>query len=253
MSDPKILILDIETSPHLAYVWGLFQQNVALSQLHTPTEMLCFAGKWYGKRGTFFHSGDYDPRGGDTQAMVAAAHELLSEADVVMHYNGRTFDIPHLNREFLEHGFPPPAPYQQIDLYQTVRKRFRFASSKLDHISHQLGVGGKVKHEGFDLWRKCLQGDESAWKRMERYNRQDVVLLEPVYEQLRPWVPAHPSHAAFQGRDDICTACGSEDLAREGFSLTAQGKFQRFRCRKCNKWTRSTKRVDGVSTREVVL
>ena len=29
----RILIIDIETSPNLAYVWGLFDQTVSLSQL----------------------------------------------------------------------------------------------------------------------------------------------------------------------------------------------------------------------------
>ena len=248
----RTLLIDIETSPNLVYTWGLFNQNIGLNQIVQTTEMICFAAKWLGKRGTIFHSGDYDPRGGNTKEMVRAAHDLLSEADVVMHYNGRTFDIPHLNREFVTHGHTPPAPFQQIDLYQTVKKRFRFTSNKLDHVSHQLEVGGKVKHEGFDLWKACLDSDESAWRRMEKYNRQDVVLLEPLYEQLRPWVPSHPSYAAYFG-DEVCTSCGSANKRPDGFAFTAQGKFRRFQCTECGRYYRSTKRIEGVSIREVVL
>ena len=33
----KILFLDLETSPNLAHVWGLWQQNVAIRVAGAPT------------------------------------------------------------------------------------------------------------------------------------------------------------------------------------------------------------------------
>ena len=33
MTGPKILIVDIETAPIVAQVWGLFDQNVGLNQI----------------------------------------------------------------------------------------------------------------------------------------------------------------------------------------------------------------------------
>ena len=35
------------------------------------------------------------------EQMVSRVHGLLDDADVVCHYNGKKFDIPTLNREFL--------------------------------------------------------------------------------------------------------------------------------------------------------
>ena len=34
MSKPKVLVFDIETAPMLGYVWGLWENNVALNQVH---------------------------------------------------------------------------------------------------------------------------------------------------------------------------------------------------------------------------
>ena len=46
----KILILDIETSPHTGFHWGLFQQNISIGQLIESSTVLCWAAKWLGKR-----------------------------------------------------------------------------------------------------------------------------------------------------------------------------------------------------------
>jgi predicted RecB family nuclease len=35
---------------------------------------------------------------------------------------------------------------------------------------------------------KCEAGDESAWKRMRAYNKQDVRLTESLFDEFRPWI-----------------------------------------------------------------
>jgi hypothetical protein len=242
------LLIDIETTPNLADVWSLWQQNVGLDQLRQSTELLCFAAKWQGdpNRETVFWSVN---DGKDT--MVRAAHTLLDEADFVTTWNGKRFDIPHLNREFLEGGLKPPAPYRQVDLCEVVKKQFRFPSNKLQYVSTRLGLKGKVDHEGHKLWVACMAGDPAAWKRMERYCRQDTNLLDPLYVKLQPWIPGHPSWAAWQGVNHVCPACGSGKLQARGYAQTLQSVYQRWQCQDCGKWSRSTKREFGTNIREV--
>lgn len=245
----KILCIDIETTPNLAHVWGLWQQNVGLNQLIEPTEMMCFAAKWVGKPKMTFRSTYHDGR----LAMVAEAHHLLNEADVVMHFNGKRFDVPHLNREFLETGLVPPSPYKQIDLLQVARKQFKFPSNKLAYVSKALGLKGKTAHEGHELWIKCMAGDEDAWRKMKIYNKQDVRLLEQMYEILQPWIPGHPNAGLYvDSAEDLCPACGSASLNPQGFAITATSRFQRWQCGDCGKWSRSGKRIGAVDIREVV-
>lgn len=246
----KILCIDIETTPNLAHVWGLWQQNVGLNQLLKASEMMCFAAKWVGDPRMFFYSTHHHGK----EEMVLSAWELLNEADVVMHYNGKRFDIPHLNREFLELGLTPPAPYKQIDLLSVTKKQFQSPSNKLAYISKRLGLAGKTEHEGHTLWIKCMAGDEKAWRKMRVYNKQDVRLLEEMYEILKPWIPSHPNAALFSsnGSEDTCPACGGTSLMPQGYAITATSKFQRWQCADCGKWSRSGKRVAGVDIREVV-
>jgi DNA polymerase III epsilon subunit-like protein len=235
----KVLTLDVETSPNIADVWGLWQQNVSLNQLRESTRMISFAAKWLDKSKVEFYSEFHNGH----DAMVAKAHELCDQADVMIHYNGRTFDVPHLNREFIENGFGPPSPFQQIDLLQTVRRRFRFPSNKLDYVSETLGIGNKTHHEGHGLWTKCLAGDEKAWALMRKYNIQDVRLTEQLYLKLQPWLVTTPN-IALLGNVEGCPSCGSTERQRRGYAHTAQSTFPQFSCNGCGRWYRDSKSVD---------
>lgn len=242
----KALVLDIETRPNLGYVWALWDQNIGLNQLVDVGQVICFAAKWLGEPDSkiVFYSDHHDGHA----KMVKAAHRLIDEADAVIHYNGRAFDIKHLNREFLLQGLAPPSPHKDIDLLQVARSRFKFPSNKLDHVSQALGVGEKVKHEGFDLWTKCMAGDAAAWKRMRRYNVGDIKITEAVYLKLRPWIKTHPHVGMFTGDLDSCPKCGSTQLTRRGTVYTTVQAYQQFQCKTCGGYSRSARRTPDTAT-----
>lgn len=235
----RVLYIDIETAPNVADVWDLWNQNVSLNQLRESSYMLCWAAKWKGDSDIFFES-----FWGDPLRMLTQAHLLLDMADVLVTYNGDRFDIPTLNKEFLLGGFKPPSPYKSLDIYRTVKTQFKFPSGKLDYVGQALGVGRKVEHEGHDLWVKVREGDWDAQRRMEEYNKGDVILLEEVHDALGPWLKSSPNFTLFVGSE--CPRCDDGDLERRGFVYTALGQYQRYRCRNCGGWSRDTTRLDGV-------
>jgi len=241
-SGPRILTLDIENRPNLAYTWGLFDQSIGLTQLVEPVEMISFAAKWHGDKKVLFYSTYHDSK----PVMLRAAHELLSEADIVVGYNSKSFDVKHLNREFILADMDPPAPYAQVDLLQVARKNFKFASNKLDHVASELGLGGKTSHNGFQLWLDCMAGKASAWKLMRQYNKQDVVLTEKLYDKLLPWIQPHPHLGLYTGDLDACGNCGGTDLRPDGKAYTTTGVYQRFQCRGCAKYGRGRHRLAGI-------
>lgn len=234
----KILTLDIETRPHLVWTWGLFNQNVSIGQIVEPSSVICFAAKWYGEKGTYFSRDMRD------------AWYMLNEADAVVTWNGDRFDIPNLNRAFLGLGLGIPSGYASVDLLKTARKKFRFASNKLDHIAGELLGKHKTHHTGFKLWLDCMEEDAKAWKLMEKYNRMDVVLTEKLYATMLPWISSHPNSALYEGgKDQGCPKCGSTKIQKRGFSYTTVSKFQQYQCQKCGGWFRSGKRILGAEGR----
>jgi hypothetical protein len=239
----KLLFLDIETAPNVAWVWGIFKENIPIDRIISSGYVLCWAAKWLGSDDIMFDS----VYKSGSKRMLKNIHKLLDEADAVVHYYGSRFDIPTLNKEFLLNNLTPPSNYKQIDLLKVARKQFKFTSNKLDYVAQQLGVGKKVKHAGYELWIKCMDKDPDAWKQMESYNVNDVVLLESVYHKLLPWIPNHPNYALYQETGALCCPnCGSTHLHKRGFTVSLATKYQRYQCRTCGAWSRDKKAVKGI-------
>lgn len=243
----KILFLDIETTPNLAYVWGLFKQNIAINQIEESTEMLCFGARWYGQDKVIFKSAFHHGK----EAMLNEVHKLLDEADVLVGWNSKAFDSKHLKRELLEAGMKPPSPYKEMDLMLAVKSQFKFPSNKLDYVAQTLGVGAKVQHSGFELWRRCMANDKKAWAEMKEYQIQDVNLLVDLYEKLKPWIQNHPSVPLYDGLENGCTVCGSQKLQRRGVARTISGTYQRFQCQDCGKWVRGSTKITTTTVRNI--
>lgn len=228
MENPKILILDIETRPAVAYVWRAFKENVGHEQVIDAGGVICAAAKWVGEKKTHFFADWLD----DKKVMLQGLHDLLSQADAVVTYNGDKFDLPKLHGEFLLAGLPPPPPLTSIDVIKTVRK-LGFLMNRLAFVGPLLGVGDKVKHEGFSLWTKVNEGDPKAQAKMRKYNIQDVVLLEELYFKILPYIKNHP-HLVKGHRK--CGACGSPDLQSRGVRRTKSFQIQRLHCQNCGSW-----------------
>lgn len=233
----KILLIDIETVPNLAYVWRTFKEYIGPKQLVDSSYVISFAAKWYGERDIIFDSVQQSSR----RALIKHAHLLLNEADVVVHYYGSRFDIPSLNREFIKHGLTPPSPYKQVDLKEVVAKQFLFPSNKLEYVVKILGIG--EKHDVGDPWKHwiaCLHGDKKAWKVMKEYNIEDTLLLEGLYNKLIPWIKNHPNHGSYnKDTKEVCPNCGGTHYHRRGSQVAKLLRYPRFQCQDCGKWFRS--------------
>jgi hypothetical protein len=241
----RILVIDIETRPILSYTWGLYKQSIYPAQVVDFGGVLCFAAKWLDEKRIHFHSDHHDGHA----EMVQAAWDLIDEADIVIGYNSKGFDVKHLAREFIESDMPPPAPHQDVDLLTIARRRFRWPSNKLVTVSEALGIGTKVRHEGFVLWRDCLEGDEKAWRTMKRYNIQDVRLTEAAYFLFRPWIKSHPHVGILAGQPWGCPNCGSSDFTENGATHTSVSEYRLRRCSGCGANYRSTVRQGAAITR----
>jgi len=106
----------------------------------------------------------------------------ISSYELVITFNGSTFDLPFI-RKWFRHIDLPPA---HIDLRFLLR-RIGY-SGGLKKIEKELGISRA--HDisdlnGYDavlLWKAHEWGDQEALDRLVKYNRADVVNLEPLME-----------------------------------------------------------------------
>lgn len=240
----KILLLDIETAFNIAAVWGRFKQNVAMSQVLQERYILCWAAKWYNDPHIYSdslhnHKDLFSKDPTDDSAVCQTMWDMMDEADLIVGHNGKGFDIPVLNSRFLVHGFKPPSSYHVFDTLLSVRRNFSFLSNKLDDLGQTLSIGQKLDTD-FNLWLDCVvHKKQAAYKRMVDYNEQDVMLLEALYEIVRPWDKTHPYIAGFDSKSSLCPVCGSDKLQKKGFRTTTTQRYQRFLCTKCGHSSRA--------------
>jgi hypothetical protein len=176
----------------------------------------------------------------DDKKLLQKLWPLLDEADIVVAHNAVRFDIPKINTRFLHHGITPPSPYKMVDTLKVAKRYFGFTSNRLDYISKFLGFDGKVETGGMGLWLDCLDNKKEAWDKMLDYNKNDVVILRGVYHKLLPYIQNHPNvtHGLLE-----CNVCGGSDIQCRGFAYTQAGKYQKYVCKSCGKWSRDIKNL----------
>jgi hypothetical protein len=233
----KILCLDIETSPILALVWGLWDQNISLEQIVKDWSILSYSAKWVGSKEVFYRDtrGQKDVR--DDRKLLKELHALLDEADIVLHQNGKKFDIPKINARFILNGINPPSPFRHIDTLQIARAKFGFTSNKLQYMTSNLCTkyvkSGHKKFPGIMLWVECLKNNLEAFEEMQSYNTLDVLSLEELYtDHLRKW-DSNLNLNVYNDDEYHTCSCGSTSFEKNGFNYSNLGKYQRYVCKSC--------------------
>lgn len=234
----RILLLDIESAPTKAHVWGRWKQNVGLNQVLSEGYMLTYSAKWLGDT-LIMCNRIKEPE--DDREIVAELAELIDQADMIVAHNLVKFDWPTIKTRMVFHGMLPPKPVRIVDTLQIAKKAFRFPSNSLDSIASYLGLERKLHNSGMDLWNRCVLVDDGAMEEMLEYNRQDVVVLEQVYNKLAPWYNQHPSVAVlYDDGKKHCPLCGGTDLRKLDKSyFTNTSEFDSYRCEDCGKVSRS--------------
>jgi hypothetical protein len=246
---PKILMFDIETLPNIGYTWQKYDQNVI--KFTQQSCIATFAAKWADSK-VFAKAlpdyAGYTPGSYDDKALVEDIWKLFDEADIIVAHNGDSFDIKVAVGRFIFHKMTPPRPFKTVDTKTLAKGVARYNSNSLDDLSELLGFGNKIKTD-FSLWEGCINGDPVAWKNMVKYNKKDVLLLEKLYLQLRPYAKIHPN-LTFWTRGE-CPKCGSKNIQYRGIARCITRTYQRFQCCDCGSWGRVAKSDKDGSTSTV--
>ena len=251
---PKILVFDIETAPMTVFVWGLYKQRINHENIITDWFKLSWSAKW-------LHEDDImsnvltseEAKNNDDKRITKSLWKLLDECDIVIAHNAKSFDIRRVNSRFMLHGLKPPSPYNVIDTLKESQKIAAHASHRLDYLGQLVRRKGKMETD-YGLWKRCYNGDPEALFYMEKYNKEDVLLLEEVYLFMRPWMKTHPNIALYMfANEPRCTKCGSKSLHEEGASPTATGLYRTYRCNDCGGFSKERKTMVPLKNNRVLL
>src|SRR5258708_30816177 len=234
---PRILFLDIESTPLLGYTWGIWEQNVI--EVLEDWYMLSFAYRWADSHNVIVRAlpdyKGYKKNLKNDRFLIKELHQLLSSCDIAIAHNGDAFDFKKANARFIYHKLKPPPPFRTIDTLKILRKHFKLDSNKLDAACGFLGIGRKLPHTGKHLWFGCMGGDRKSWAKMLRYNAHDVTLLSALFDYIKPWAPNLPNLNLYSGGHG-CPSCQSNNVQRRGITVARSRRYRRFQCRSCGSW-----------------
>ena len=228
LEGPKILFIDIELKPILAQVWALWDQNVGLNQIQEDWSILSYCAKWKGSDEIIYEdlqgSDDFE----DDSSLLGNLWSLLNEADVVVGQNSKRFDVKKINARLVLNGYPKPSTFRQIDTLLIAKAQFGFTSNKLQYMTDRLCTKYKKlehgKFAGHLLWSECMRNNPEAWEEMRKYNINDVLSLEELYDTLSSWDSTLPNFDVYV--DEILDM---SEWTKDGFHYTNLGKYQRYR------------------------
>jgi uncharacterized protein YprB with RNaseH-like and TPR domain len=231
MSEPKVIIFDVETAPMVTATFSLYPENIGHNNIIEDWFMICAAWKELGKKKV--ESIAIKKKGKDKD-VVSVLRDALADADILIAHNGAKFDIKKLNTRLIYHRLKPMPKIPMVDTLKEVRKISAHSSNRLDYLGQALGVG-KKQETTYGLWLRAMKGDREAIAEMVKYNIQDVILNEKVYNILRPYMDSHPHMGVLSGGDRLsCPKCGSVEVSLNGSRVSVQGIVQqRYQCREC--------------------
>lgn len=248
MSKPKILIMDIESLPNRGYFWNIFDdRGLPLAFVEQPKAVVTISYKWHGEKKvtTLYADTPYDDA--DILEKYAKVH---AEADYVVGHFIEGFDVPYVSARLFANKLPPLSPVAMIDTYKLAKKHFgkTLNSNKLDHLGTILGVGNKTSTSA-QLWVDCANGSKKAIKEMGAYNKQDVLLLEKIYDKLLPYTQSRINRNLFSDGEIVCDSCGSHKVQKRGVSVTKATMKQKYQCQDCGHWfTKKLEKKKDVAT-----
>ena len=237
MRPQKRLFFDIETGYYILKIrsWGLknFKRYFDHNDIEREKEIICISYKWQGEDEV--HTLDW--RLGEKK-MLKKFVRIMGEADEIIGHNGDRFDLPFVRTRCLYHGILIFPKYRTLDTLKKSRSNFLFASNKLDYLGKFMGIGGKEEHEGFEMWRKIVEeNDSEALDKMISYCERDVVMLEDVYFVLSPFIDHNNNFAVLRGGEKWdCPECASKNVKMFRTYTTPMGVVRReMKCKDCRK------------------
>jgi DNA polymerase elongation subunit (family B) len=249
----KRLFFDIETSPNIGFFWQSgYKLNIPYGNILKERAIICICYKWEGDDKVYSLNWDKNQ---DDKVMLEKFIAVANEAYELVGHNGDRFDLPWIRTRCLFHGIPCFPNYTTIDTLKQARSKFRFNSNRLDYIAQYLGVGEKSETGGFDLWKDIvLNNSQIAMKTMIDYCKNDVVILEKVFQHIKNYVP-HKSHFGVleTGEKTSCPECGSEDLRHSQTRYSAAGTPRvQVQCNDCHKYhTIANRTYESIITKQL--
>src|SRR6266568_5891620 len=139
-------------------------------------------------------------RTSEEKSLLSKLSKRLESYDVLVTWNGRSFDIPFLTTRLMKHALDPRSILRKphIDLADVVKSRLRLTFTYLDHVCDFFQIDRKKGPMGLDvphLYVRALEGDRRASLSIREHCLDDLRATRQVFLRLKPLVEQQLEYA----------------------------------------------------------
>lgn len=127
----------------------------------------------------------------EERSLLLKLGKRLESFDVIVTWNGRSFDLPFLTTRLMKHELDPRPILRKshIDLADVVKSRLRLTFTYLDHVCDFFQINRKKGPMGMDvphLYVQALEGDRKALTAIREHCLDDLQATRQVFLKLKP-------------------------------------------------------------------
>jgi uncharacterized protein len=127
----------------------------------------------------------------EEKSLLSKLSKRLESYDIMVTWNGRSFDIPFLTTRLMKYGLDPRPVLRKthIDLADVVKGRLRLTFTYLDHVCDFFEIDRKRGLMGLDvphLYVRAAEGDRKALLSIREHCLDDLRATRQVFLKLRP-------------------------------------------------------------------
>lgn len=255
----KMVFLDLEVAPSVVLAFNMFKHFSSPDHIIQFPYVLTAAWNWLHEPEDVIHSRSlldyevFEKDIHDDSELIYDLWKVLDEADIVVAQNAK-FDIGWFNQQCALYSIPEPSPYRIICTLKGDKQNFSLPSNSLGYVVKYFRLEQeKLKHDGIDLWKRCMAGKKDAFEDMLTYNRGDIPTLRNLYLTTRAHIEKHPNLAMYyKDGKTRCPVCGGEHIQElEGkLAFTNLSKYSSYRCLDCGTVKRSAQALNSSEQRK---
>ena len=249
MYKPKILCVDIETSPLKTIVWSTGTQFVSHNQIIPGghAQIITASISWRGS-GVVKHR-DWGLKKQCDKSLVKWLAAELVKADIIIGQNHKRFDIKWINARLAYHGLPPinVATLSLEDTLLLSRKSFHLPSHSLAYLLRYFGLPEQKQSGGG--WERVIDivfhKKRQALDDHHFYCDHDVLGTFALFDKIAPYVDLTKSFGLIKnGTRDSCPSCGSKEFKiTNNYYYTKVSKYYKYQCTGCMHIWKDTRKV----------